>query len=38
MSNDEAYDLVLAVATGSLELEGIAKVFARRLVELPLDG
>jgi death-on-curing protein len=31
MSNDEAYDLVLAVATGSLELEGIAALFARHL-------
>lgn len=33
MSNDDAFDLVLAVATGALELDEIAAVFARHLVE-----
>lgn len=33
MSNDDAFDLVLAVATGSMELDEIAAVFARHLVE-----
>jgi len=32
MSNDDAFDLVLAVATGSMELDDIATVFARHLV------
>lgn len=32
MSNDEAYDLVLAVATGSMELDELAATFARHLV------
>jgi death-on-curing protein len=38
MSNDEAYELVLAVATGAMELDELAATFARWLVELPLDG
>lgn len=33
MSNDDAFDLVLAVATGSMELDETAAVFARHLVE-----
>lgn len=33
MSNDAAYDLVLAVATGSMELDELTAVFARHLVE-----
>ena len=32
MSNDDAFDLVLAVAQGSLELDEIAATFARHLV------
>ncbi len=32
MSNDDAYDLVLAVAQGSPELDAIAAVFAAHLV------
>ena len=32
MSNNDAFDLVLAVATGSMELDDIATVFARHLV------
>lgn len=33
MSNDDAYDLVLAVATGSMELDELATAFTRHLVE-----
>lgn len=33
MGNDEAFELVLAVATGSMELDEIAAVFARHLVD-----
>jgi death on curing protein len=32
MTNDEAYDLVLAVAQGQLELDEIAAIFATHLV------
>ena len=35
MSNDEAFDLVLAVAQGSLELDAIAATFAAQLVADP---
>ncbi len=38
LSQDEKYELVLAVATGAMELDELAATFARRLVELPLDG
>jgi death-on-curing protein len=38
MSNDEAYELILAIATGTMELDELAATFAQWLVELPLDG
>ena len=34
MSQDEKFDLVLAVATGSIELDELAAVFASHLVEV----
>lgn len=34
MSNDEAFDLVLSVAQGAIELDELAAVFARHLVEV----
>src|SRR5690606_373404 len=33
MSNDATYDLVLAVATGAIELDEIAATFSRHLVD-----
>ena len=34
MSQDEKFDLILAVATGSIELDELAAVFASHLVEV----
>jgi hypothetical protein len=37
MSQNEKYELILAIATGTMELDELAATFARWLVELPLD-
>ena len=38
MSQDQKLELVIAVATGSMELDELAAAFTRWLVRLPLDG